>query len=50
MEHVKGRRFTEKNKIEGIEVANLARASQAKNTEEMVKQKTFNAKFMYETF
>ena len=29
MEHVEGRKFTEKNKVEEIQLANLARASQA---------------------
>ena len=29
MQHVKGRKFTEKNKVEEIQLANLARASQA---------------------
>ena len=31
MAHVKGRKFTEKNKAEEIQLANLARASQAIN-------------------
>ena len=30
MEHVKGRKFTEKNIVKGIQLVNLARASQAK--------------------
>ena len=34
MEHIKGGKFTEKNKVEEIQLANLARALQARKEDE----------------